>query len=83
MPIKDEINFPIVSYPFVCISIPVTPPNGYLIFQHRRVCKYQSGNQDPYIEEEQTHNGQKKKVQKDKQRSTKHTHKTKDRVRRT
>ena len=26
------------------------------------------------------HNGQKKKVQKDKQRSTKHTHKTKDRV---
>ena len=29
------------------------------------------------------HNGQKKKVQKDKQRSTKHTHKTKDRVTRT
>ena len=29
------------------------------------------------------HNGQKKKVQKDKQRSTKHTYKTKDRVRRT
>jgi len=26
------------------------------------------------------HNGQKKKGQKDKQRSTKHTHKTKDRV---
>jgi hypothetical protein len=26
------------------------------------------------------HNGQKKKVQKDKQRSTKHTHKIKDRV---
>ena len=26
------------------------------------------------------HNGQKKKVQKDKQRSTKHTYKTKDRV---
>ena len=26
------------------------------------------------------HNGQRKKVQKDKQRSTKHTHKTKDRV---
>ena len=26
------------------------------------------------------HNGQKKKVQKDKQRSTKHTHKTKDRI---
>ena len=29
------------------------------------------------------HNGQKKKFQKDKQRSTKHTHKTKDRVKRT
>ena len=29
------------------------------------------------------HNGQKKKVQKDKQRSTKHTHKTKDQVTRT
>jgi hypothetical protein len=28
-------------------------------------------------------NGQKKKVQKDKQRSTKHTHKTKDRLTRT
>ena len=29
------------------------------------------------------HNGQKKKIQTDKQRSTKHTHKTKDRVTRT
>jgi hypothetical protein len=29
------------------------------------------------------HNGEKKKGQKDKQRSTKHTHKTKDRVTRT
>jgi hypothetical protein len=54
MSIKYEINFPIISYPFVCISIPVTPPNGCLIFQYRRVCKYQRGNQNPYIEEEQT-----------------------------
>jgi hypothetical protein len=54
MSIKDEINFPIVSYSFVCINIPVTPPYGCLIFQYRRVCKYQSGNQNPYIEEEQT-----------------------------
>ena len=39
------------------------------------------GNQNPYIEEEQTTEWPKKKrVQKDKQRSTKHTHKTKDRV---
>jgi hypothetical protein len=40
-------------------------------------------NQKPYIEEEQTTQWPKKeeaKVQKDKQRSTKHTHETKDRV---
>ena len=41
------------------------------------------GNQNPYIEEEQTTQWQKEKVQKDKQRSTKHTYKTKDRVTRT
>jgi hypothetical protein len=33
-----------------------------------------------YIEEEQTIHWHKEKIQKDKQRSTKHTHKTKDRV---
>ena len=37
--------------------------------------------QNPYIEE-QTTQWPKEKVQKDEQRSTKHTHKTKDRVRR-
>ena len=37
------------------------------------------GNQNPYIEE-QTTQWPKEKLQKDKQRSTKHTHKTKDRV---
>ena len=41
------------------------------------------GNQNPYIEEEQTTQWPKEKVQQDKQRSTKHTHKTKDRVTRT
>jgi hypothetical protein len=35
------------------------------------------GNQNPYIEEEQTTQWPKEKVQKDKQRSTKHTHKLK------
>jgi hypothetical protein len=40
------------------------------------------GNQNPYIEE-QTTQWPNEKVQKDKQRSTKHTHKTKDRVTRT
>ena len=49
----------------------------------RRVWRYQRGNQNPYIEEEQTTQWPKEKVQKNKQRSTKHTHKTKDRVTRT
>jgi hypothetical protein len=43
------------------------------IFNRRRVWRYEKGNQNPYIEEEQ-----KKKQQKDKQRSTKHTHKAKE-----
>ena len=46
----------------------------------RRAWRYQRGNQNPYIEEEQTTQWPKEKIQKDKQRSTKHTHKTKDRV---
>ena len=41
------------------------------------------GNQNPHIEEEQTTQWPKEKVQKEKQRSTKHTHKTKDRITRT
>jgi hypothetical protein len=46
----------------------------------RRVWRYQRGNQNLYIEEEQTTQWPKEKVQKDKQRSTKYTYKTKDRV---
>ena len=38
------------------------------------------GNQNLYIEQEQTIQWPKDKVQTDEQRSTKHTHKTKDRV---
>ena len=40
--------------------------------------RYQRGNQNPSIKEEQT--TQNEKIQKDKQRFTKQTHKTKDRV---
>jgi hypothetical protein len=40
-----------------------------------RVGRYQSGNQNQYIEEEQTTQWPKGKVQKDQQRSTKHTYK--------
>jgi len=47
------------------------------------VWRYQRCNQNPYIEEEQTTQWSNEKVQKDKQRSTKHTYKTKDRVTRT
>ena len=45
----------------------------------RRVWRYQRGNQNQYIEE-QTAQWPNEHVQKDKQRSTKHTHKTKYRV---
>jgi isoaspartyl peptidase/L-asparaginase-like protein (Ntn-hydrolase superfamily) len=41
------------------------------------------GNRNPYIEEEQTTQRSKEKVQEEKQRSTKHTHKTKHRITRT
>ena len=41
------------------------------------------GNQNLYIEEQSVTQCPKEKVQNDKQRSTKHTHKTKDRVTRT
>jgi hypothetical protein len=46
----------------------------------RRVWRYQKNNQNPYIEEEQTTKWPSDKVQNDKQRSTKHKYKTKDRV---
>ena len=56
---------------------------NFILFTLRRVWRYQRGNQNLYIEEEQKTQWSKEKVQKDKQRSTKHTHKTKDRVTRT
>jgi hypothetical protein len=49
----------------------------------RGVWIYQRGNRNPYIDEGQTPQMAKEKVQKDKQRSTKHTYKTSDRVTRT
>jgi len=52
----------------------------WLFVSLRRVWRYQRGNQNTYIEEGQTAHWPKEKVQKNKQRSTKHTHKTKDRV---
>ena len=46
----------------------------------KRVWRYQRGNQNPYFEKEQTTQCPKEKGQRDRQWSTKHTHKTKDRV---
>jgi hypothetical protein len=62
-------------------SIPSTIKFSATSFKHEMVPigRYQRGNQKPYIEE-QTTQWPKEKVQKDKQRSTKHTYKTKDRV---
>jgi hypothetical protein len=49
----------------------------------RRVWRYQRGNHNPYIEDEYATQWPKEYGQKDRQRSTKHTHKIKDRVTRT
>jgi hypothetical protein len=43
----------------------------------KKSLKYQRGNQNPYIEEEKKTQRSKDKVQQKKQRSTKHTYKTK------
>ena len=53
------------------IEILVTAHNFFLHFLKK-------SNQNLYIEEEQTTQWPKEKVQKDKQRYTKHKHKTKD-----
>ena len=49
----------------------------------RRVWRYQKGNQNAYIEKEQTTQWPKQNAQKNQRRSNKHTHKTKDQVTRT
>ena len=63
------------------------------LYLFRRVWRYQRGNQNPYIyiyiyieeeeEEEEITQWPKEKLQKNIQRSTKHTHQNKDRVTRT
>jgi hypothetical protein len=55
---------------------------SFIVFV-RRVWRYEWGNQNPYIEKEQTTQWPKEKAPKDKQRSTKHGYKTKDQVTRT
>jgi hypothetical protein len=59
------------------------------LYLFRRVWRYQSSNQNPYIEEEEEEEEEeitqwpKEKLQKNIPRSTKHTHQNKDRVTRT
>jgi hypothetical protein len=74
-----KLTFSSSKYSFQSLTSSVHD-QGYF---SRIVWRYQRGNQNPYIEEEQTTQWPKEKVQKDKQRSTKHTYKTKDRVTRT
>jgi hypothetical protein len=47
---------------------------------NKKSLKISKSNQNPYVEEEQITQWPKEKIQKGKQRSTKHTHKTKDRL---
>ena len=54
-----------------------------LLLTNKKSLKIPKGNQNPHIEEEQTTQRPKEKVQKEKQRSPKHTYQTKDRVTRT
>jgi len=54
--------------------------NNIRLFVLRRVLRYQRVIKNLYIEDEKTTQWSNEKVQKDKQRSTKHTHKTKDRI---
>ena len=58
----------------ICIRLSLTSNSNI----HRNI--FIRGNQNPYIEEEHTTQWLKEKVQKDKQQSTKHTHKIKDQV---
>ena len=64
-------------------SLHYTENTTVLSLTNKKSLKIPNGNQNLYIEEEQTTQRPKENVQKDKQRSPKHTYKTKDRVTRT
>jgi uncharacterized protein YxeA len=67
-----RLNFiTVLTVGYVCLLF--TIENRHISMKSLKIPK--GGNQKPYIKEEQT----KEKVQKDKQRSTKLTYKTKDR----
>ena len=60
---------------FYCAIFFDWPLQLYALSLMRRVWRYQRGNQNLYIKEEQTTQCPKENVQKDKQQSTKHTQK--------
>ena len=74
MKVKPSLMVPFLAQPVT--DLPLTQ-NDMTISQKsaatskRRVWRYQRGNQNPYIEEEQTTQWPKEKVQNDKQQSTK------------
>ena len=73
----------ITFLPFLIIQALITY-HVYMLTIYKKSLKIpKGGNQNPQFEEEQTTQWPKEKVQKDKQPSTKHIHKTKDRVART
>jgi hypothetical protein len=78
----DSHNGPRSSFLYYILTPPFINHEKFACLWLRSVWRYQRGNQNPYIEE-QTTQWPKEKVQKDKQRSIKHTHETKDRVTRT
>jgi hypothetical protein len=67
----------IIMYNFY-FSLSTRQNNRKQSIRVRRALRYQRVNQNPYIEEEQTTQWPKEKVQKDKKRSTKPKHKNKD-----
>jgi hypothetical protein len=69
---------PVSTYHYACFPCSLSTSMWKESISIRRDWKYQRGNQNLYIEEEQTTHWPKEK-----QQSTKHTHKTKDRVTRT
>ena len=82
---REEFKNSLLAFPYHYFrQSDLSNPSVIVRVLERRVWRYQGGNQNPFIEEEEeTTQWSKGKVQTDKQRSTKHTHKTKDRVTRT
>ena len=80
--VLSQVLFCVLSQVLFCVLSQVLFLSVFLCvcIVCRKSLKIPKGNQNPYIEEEHTTQWPKVKVQLDKQGSTKHTHKTTDRV---